>query len=194
MERIADHEIDPQFLKRWSPRAMNGKPIEQEDLMRLFEAARWAPSSRNEQPWRFLYARQGTPDFPRFLNLLAEGNRPWCEKAGALIVVLSKKDLSDGKPAPTHSFDAGSSWMSLALQASFMGIVAHGMAGFDRDRTVVDLKVPSNYQPEAMLAVGYPGTLEDLPERYRAREVISGRRPITESVFEGNFPGSAGGQ
>src|SRR3954447_11084041 len=103
MNRVADHPILPQFLNRWSQRAMSGQPIEKEDLLRLFEAARWAPSSGNNQPWRFLYGRAGTPAFSTFLELLAEGNRVWCQRAGALVLVASKTTRDNGKPARTHS-------------------------------------------------------------------------------------------
>src|SRR5438309_2540679 len=92
MERIADHEIDPLFLRRWSPRAMDGRPLSHVDLMTLFEAARWAPSSGNAQPWRFVYARAGTPYFDKFFDLLVEGNKPWCARAGALVVYCPGKN------------------------------------------------------------------------------------------------------
>ena len=187
MERIPDHEILPLLVQRWSPRAMNGEPMTQAELMRLFEAARWAPSCANSQPWRFVYARAGTPHFQRLFELLAEGNRPWCAHAGALIVVLSKKTFDNGSPTRTHSYDTGAAWMSLALQASQMGLVAHGMAGFDYDRARVDLGVPADYAVEAMIAVGHPGRVEDLPESHRHREVKSTRRPVQELVFEGKF-------
>jgi len=175
------------FAERWSPRAMNGTPLIEAELMRLFEAARWAPSCANAQPWRFVYARAGTPNFKLFFDLLAEGNRPWAAHAGALIVVLSKNTFDNVKPIPTHSFDAGAAWMSLALEGSHMGLAVHGMAGFDYARARVELGVPEDYTVEAMIAVGHPGKLEDLPEAYKAREVKSPRRPIQESVFEGRF-------
>ena len=187
MERIAHHDIDPLFLRRWSPRAMNGEAVGEADLMRLFEAARWAPSSGNSQPWRFVYARAGTPDFERIFGLLAEGNKAWCVRAGALIVALSKTVFDSGQPTRTHSFDTGAAWMSLALQASLLGLVAHGMAGFDYDRARVELGVPDEYAVEAMIAVGHPGRMEELPETLRLREFPSGRRPAGESVFEGMF-------
>ena len=192
MDRIADHDIDPLFLNRWSPRAMSGEPLTEEELMRLLEAARWAPSAFNVQPWRFIYARAGTPYFSTLFNLLREGNRPWNERAGALVLVLSKTDTDDGKPVPTHSFDTGAAWENLALQAFMLGLVAHGMSGFDHERAQTELGIPPNYRPEAMIALGYRGKLEDLPERYRAREVKSGRRPLSELVFEGKFPGAGG--
>jgi nitroreductase len=188
MTRIADSDIDPLFLNRWSPRAMSGEAMSESDLLRLFEAARWAPSSGNGQPWRFLYARAGTDHFAKFFGLLSEGNRPWCVRAGALAVVLSRKTFEDGRPSPTHSYDTGAAWMSLALQGSILGFVVHGMAGFDRMRARAELSVPENYDVEAMIALGHPGRIEDLPERYRARDVKSGRKPVREFAFEGAFP------
>lgn len=187
MHRVPDHQIDPQFVHRWSPRAMSGQPVSEADLMRLFEAARWAPSSGNFQPWRFVYARAGTPHFQRFFELLTEGNRSWCHRAGALIVVVSKLALDNGNPARTHSFDSGSAWMSLALQAGKMNLVAHGMAGFSVDRARTELGVPEEFAIECMIALGHPGNVEDLVEKDKVREQPSGRRPVKESVFEGRF-------
>jgi hypothetical protein len=122
MERQADHPIDPLFLRRWSPRAMAGTPLRPDDLHPLFEAARWAPSSGNGQPWRFVYALRGTPEFAGFLDLLVPGNRIWCERAGALVVILSRTVRDNGKAVRTHSFDAGAAWMSLALQGTLQGL------------------------------------------------------------------------
>lgn len=187
MQRVPDHPIDPQFVERWSPRAMSGEPMSVQDMLRLFEAARWAPSSGNFQPWRFVYGRAGTPHFERLFGLLSEGNRGWCRRAGALIVVLSKTSFDDGRPARTHSFDTGAAWMSLALQAMKMELVVHGMAGFDRDRARTDLAVPEGFDVEAMIAVGYHGIVEDLDEKNRTRESPSGRRPVQELIFEGRF-------
>ncbi len=176
-----------QFVERWSARAMSGKPLAHGELMRLFEAARWAPSSSNGQPWRFVYARAGTPHFERLFGLLLGGNPAWAARAGALIVVVSKLTFDDGRPNATHSFDAGAAWMSLALQGSRMGLVVHGMAGFDRARARTELAIPEDFALEAMIAIGHPGKIEDLVERDRVREAPSPRRPTTESVFEGNF-------
>jgi nitroreductase len=187
MERIPEYELHPQFAQRWSPRAMNGEPMGEAELMRLFEAARWAPSCSNSQPWRFVYARAGTSHFQRLFGLLSEGNRAWCARAGALIVVVSKTAFDDGRPARTHSYDTGAAWMSLALQGSLMGLVVHGMAGFDVARARTELAVPGEYAVEAMIAVGHPGKVEDLSEKDRAREGPSPRRPVSELVFEGKF-------
>lgn len=187
MHRVADHEIDPRFVERWSPRAMNGEPMSEADLLRLFEAARWAPSSANLQPWRFLYARAGTPHFERFHGLLVEANKPWTAHAGALIVVLSKTAFDNGRPARTHSFDTGAAWMCVALQGASMGLVVHGMGGFDVDRARTELGAPDGFAVEAMIAVGHPGKIEHLSEKDRAREAPSGRKPVSELVFEGRF-------
>ncbi len=169
---------------------MNGDPLTEAELMRLFEAARWAPSSGNIQPWRFVYARAGTPPFARFFDLLAEGNKPWCARAGALVIALSKKASDSGRPLMTHSFDAGAAWMCLALQGSLLGLAVHGMAGFDYARAKEVVGAGDEYAVEAMIAIGHPGRLEDLPESYRAREIPNSRRPVKESAFEGEMPGA----
>lgn len=191
MSRVAQHDIDPIFVARWSPRAMSGRPATPEELARLFEAARWAPSSGNSQPWRFLYARAGTPAFDKLFALLVEGNRAWCVRAGALVVVMSRSTSETGRPLPTHSFDAGAAWMSLALQGSRMGLVVHGMAGFDYDRARTELAVPEGMSVECMVAIGHPGDVADLPERQRAREQPSDRKAIETFAFEGALPPGA---
>lgn len=191
--RTADHPIDPIFLERWSPRAFTGEDISETVLMRIFEAARWAPSSYNSQPWRFLYARRSSPQWAQFLGLLGEFNRSWCAQAGALVVLVSSETMVvPGKDEPTpsysHSFDAGSAWGYLALQATREGWHAHGMVGFDRDRAFAELGVPPGYRVEAMIAIGRHGNVESLPESLRARETPSARKPLEATVFEGSFP------
>jgi nitroreductase len=187
-KRRADHPIDKIFLDRWSPRAMSGEAIAEEDLMALFEAARWAPSSFNNQSWRILYARRDGEHWPLFLSLLVESNQAWANKAAALLLFISKATFDyNGKPARTHSFDTGAAWENLALQAMLRGYVAHGMQGFDYDRARTDLGVPDEYQVEAMIAVGMPGSKEFLPEKLQAVETPNDRRPLAKSVCEGPF-------
>ena len=186
--RVADHPIDRLFLDRYSPRAMTGAEMPVEDLMTLFEAARWAPSSGNGQPWRFLYARRGTPAWETFLGLLAPGNKIWAHRAAVLVVVISRTVRDNGLQALTHSFDTGSAWMSLALQARLMGVVAHGMEGYDKARAVRELGIPNDHVPEAMIAIGYYGKPEELPEEKKAGETPSTRKPLAELVFEGHWP------
>ena len=189
--RTTEYCIDEIFLKRYSPRAMSGEKISAEELMTLFEAARWAPSASNVQPWRFIYANNGTEEFNLFLSILAEGNKIWCIRASTLVVVVSNKTRTNSVGVvadnPTHSFDTGSSWENLALQASQMGIVAHGMAGFDYTMAKEKLDIPDDYAVEMMFAVGKPGNVEDLPEPLRAREKPSDRKPLEEIIFKGKF-------
>jgi nitroreductase len=186
--RSADHPIEPLFVRRWSPRAMSGEPLSESELLTIFEAARWAPSTYNEQEWRFLYARRETPQWPMFFALLMEANQAWCKNAAVLVVVLSRKTFTrNGKPNPVHLFDCGSAWENAALQASTMGLVAHGMAGFDFDRARTDLKVPEQFEVAAMFALGRPGNPADLPEALREAEKPSTRRPLGQTLCEGEF-------
>ena len=186
--RKADHPIEPLILRRWSPRAMSGEPISDGEMLSLFEAARWAPSTFNEQEWRFLYGRRDTPQWPVFLNLLVEGNRAWCQRAAMLVVICAHKVFTrNGKPNPMHVFDCGNAFENLALQGMAMGLVVHGMQGFDFDAARSVLRVPDDYAVVAMFAVGRPGDPADLPEQLRAREVPSGRKPLAETICEGPF-------
>jgi nitroreductase len=186
--RQAERAIEPLFVKRWSPRAMSGEPISEQELMTLFEAARWSPSSYNEQPWRFLYARREGPHWQTFFDLLVEFNQSWTHSAAVLVVVLSRSHFTHNRqPNPVHSFDAGAAWQGLALQGAAMGLVTHGMAGFDAERAREALQVPDDYDVEAMIAIGRPGRSEDLPKELQAQEVPNGRRPVAETVCEGPF-------
>lgn len=186
--RQTEHPIDPIFVNRWSPRAMSGEEITDEQLMSLFEAAKWAPSSYNNQSWRFIYGKKNTAHFDKLFNLLGEFNQGWCKTAAALIVVVSKTTFDfNGKPSQTHSFDTGAAWENLALQASISGLVAHGMQGFDYEKAKKDLNVPDGYKVEAMIAVGKPGKKEDLPADLQEKEMPSERKKLAEIVFEGEF-------
>ena len=189
--RTTDHAIDPLFLERWSPRAFDGTPVTEEQALTLFEAARWAPSSYNSQPWRFLYARRDTPAWTTFLDLLNPFNRSWAERGGLLIVVVSNPTMQppgqDPTPSYSHSFDAGSAWGYLALQATRMGLQAHGMVGFDIPRAAKDLNVPSDFRVEAAIVVGRPGDKSVLPEGLQARESPNGREPLSAIALEGGF-------
>ena len=186
-KRQPDHPVGRIFVERWSPRAMSGEDVMGEELLTLFEAARWAPASMNNQPWRMLYAPRSSRHWPLFFDLLAESNRVWCARAAALAVGGSKTTCENGKPCRTHSYDSGAAWMSLALQGSMMGLVVHGMQGFDYERARIALEIPEEYQVEAMAAIGRPGRMEELPEQLQARETPNDRRSLTQSVCEGPF-------
>ena len=186
--RRPDHDISPIFISRWSPRAMSGEQISREELMRLFEAARWAPSSFNNQSWRFAYALRETEHWDAFYDLLTRGNQEWCRNAAVLMIVISKTTFDfNGKPARTHSFDTGAAWCSLALQGSLMGLVVHGMQGFNYDRAKEAVRLGDEYQVEAMAAIGRPGKKDDLPLPLQEKEFPSGRKRVEEFAFEGVF-------
>src|SRR6266436_18469 len=186
--RKADFPIEPLLLDRWSSRAMSGEEISRDELMRLFEAARWAPSSFNvQQCWAF-NARPPTENWQTFFDLLAEGNKTWAKNAAVLVVFVSRKmfDHND-ETSITHSYDTGAAWENFALQGFHQNLVVHGMEGFDYDRARKELRIPDEFQVEAMAAVGKPGPKELLPEKLRARESPNDRRKLSESVFEGPF-------
>ena len=194
--RTSDLPVDPLFLDRWSPRAFDNQPLSDEEVMTLLEAARWAPSSYNSQPARLLYAKRGTPHWDKFLDLLVPFNRAWAERAGLMIVVVSNSLMvppGQDKPVPSHShsFDAGAAWMSLALQATRMGLQAHAMVGFDMDRAFAELNVPQGHRVEAAVAVGRPGDKAVLPDALREREQPNGREPLAKIALEGGFPAAA---
>lgn len=187
-KRIAGFPVDPLFIDRWSSRAMSGEAISEQELMTLFEAARWAPSCGNFQPWRFLYARRDTDFWSAFFDLLNAGNRGWADRAGALVLVISRTHFDgDGRSCVTHSYDAGAAWQNIALQAWMKGIVAHGIAGFDAERARRVLRVPAAYAIEAMIVLGKRGDPALLPESQQKREQPSDRRPLAQSVCEGPF-------
>jgi nitroreductase len=187
MTRTSSLPVDPLFLRRWSPRAMSGAPLTRAQLLPLLEAARWAPSGGNGQPWRFAFALAGTEHFDRYLAALVPGNREWCVRAGALLVVAAKVVRDDGKPSPMAPFDAGAAWMALALQGTLSGLVVHAMGGFDREAARAAAAMPAGLEPQVMIAVGHPGRVEDLPEKLRERETPSDRLPLEAIAVEGRF-------
>lgn len=186
--RTADHPIERIFLERWSPRAFNGAPMDDATLMSIFEAARWAPSSYNSQPWRFIYAKRDTPAWDRIFNLLVAFNQSWAKDAAVLIVAVSKVMMAPRgteMPSHSHSFDAGAGWQSLALQATALGWHAHAMVGFDMPRAAAELHVPEGYRIEAAIAIGKRRVL---PEGAEGTEAPNGRNPVGSFAFEGSFP------
>ncbi|MEM7174943.1 MAG: nitroreductase family protein [Chlamydiota bacterium] len=196
MAKISDQEnarkstypIQSLILNRWSPRAMSGQPMSDEELMPLFEAARWAPSSFNSQPWRFIYAKRDTPNWGPLFDLLLEVNKQWCCNAAVLVLIISQKLFeSNGKPSVTHSFATGSAWENLCLEGAARHYVVHGMAGFDYEKARKVCQVPDDYQVEAMTAIGKKGNLAALPEEMRKKEQPSQRKPLREIIFEGQF-------
>lgn len=189
--RRSDYPIDPIFLDRWSPRAFTGEPLPEAELLTLLEAAHWAPSAGNGQPWRFIYALKGQEPWARFVDLLNEGNQVWAQNASALIFILSRKVAPgrDGELRPfyTHAFDAGTAWGHLSIQAHLKGLHAHGMGGIKREEIMQAFGVGDDYRVEAAVAVGRIADKATLPEALQARETPSQRRPLAEVAFNGRF-------
>ena len=189
--RRADRPIEPIFLERWSRRALSDATVSEAELETLFEAARWAPSARNAQPWRFLYVRPGDEAWPVFLDLIYPRNRVWADRAQALILLGSTAArLEDGEVRPwrTHAFDAGAAWAFFALQAAQLGLTVRAMGGFDIEAAPHALGLPANLTPQVMLAVGRPGPADSLPSHLVALETPTDRRPQSEFVLRGVWP------
>jgi nitroreductase len=184
--RQPDHEIHPQFLTRWSPRAFKEQEVPNDVLHSIFEAARWAPSSNNLQPWRYIVART-SEQRSKFLEFINPSNVEWCQKAPVLAVVASQTKAANGNDNGAHAFDAGTSWGFLALEAANQGLITHAMGGFDKAKARVILHVPEDCELHAVIAIGYRGAKESLSERNLEREFPSARNPVGDMVFEGDF-------
>ncbi|AUN32617.1 nitroreductase family protein [Niveispirillum cyanobacteriorum] len=188
--RTSAHPVSPLFLERWSARSLTGETISEADLLTLFEAARWAPSGFNQQPWRFVYARRESDHFLPFLNLLAETNRAWAEKAAAIVFVLSEKRFErngEWHDSTSHAFDTGAAAFSLSLQASILGWNTRTVGGINRADAKVALGVPDDYSINVAIVIGRRGAVDELPEKYRARELLTDRLPLDKIVAEGRF-------
>jgi nitroreductase len=190
--RGATHPIDPLFLERWSPRAFDGSTLSDTELFTILEAARWAPSSFNHQPWRFVYAHRDSADWERFVGLLLPFNAMWARHAAVLLFIISDTMIQLPRdPAQTvshsHSFDAGAAWAFMALQATRLGIRTHGMTGVDFNRARQELSVPDSFRIEAAIAVGRMGDKSKLPPELQGREAPNGRKDLAEFVMAGRF-------
>lgn len=185
--RHADYPIDPIFIERWSPRAFAARTMPKADLMTILEAARWAPSAYNIQPWRFIYALRGDAHWTHFLDLLVPFNAAWAGEASALVFIVS--DKGEGEiPAGSHSFDAGAAWAQLALQATRLGYQVRGMAGIERAKSKTYLKISDRFHLEIAIAVGVCDDFERLPDDLVKGAFENERRALNELVFAGTFP------
>jgi nitroreductase len=190
MEKPAEtqYPIHDVLRRRWSPRAYSEQLVEVETLRSLFEAARWAPSSNNEQPWHFIVGTKADPSaYDRLFACLKEGNKKWVFRAPVLMLSIARLNFEDeGTPNRHALHDTGMAALSLCLQATAMGLIAHQMAGFDIEKARTDLKIPPAHEPVAMIAVGYPGDAAALPDYLRERELKPReRKPVTEFVSHG---------
>ncbi|WP_246787937.1 nitroreductase family protein [Bradyrhizobium sp. CCBAU 53421] len=191
--RVPEHPAERIFVERWSPRGFTQDSIPITILNTFFEAARWAPSAFNSQPWRFLYALRSQSEFQTFLAPLIEFNQGWARHAAALIYLLSRKDFTPpGKTnaqfSRTHSFDSGAAWANFANQATAAGWAAHAMSGFDADKARDELKVPKTFAVEIAIAVGRKGDSAHLSPTLAQREQPSARSSIEDFVAGGLFP------
>lgn len=183
--REPSYQIDPVFINRWSPRSFLEKDVSDDVLLSIFEAARWAPSANNIQPWRFIIART-KEDRELFHSFILPGNLVWCKKAPAFALLLSEKATEKG-PNRFHDFDTGTASGYLQLEATNKGLVTHVMGGFDRDIAREALQIPEDYELHCVIAIGYQGEKDDLPENLQERENPNSRRPLADSIFEGKF-------
>lgn len=188
--RTAHPKVEKLIVDRWSPRAFDGSEISQEDLDVIFEAAGWAPSGYNIQPWTFLYARRGDANWDLFLSGLIDFNKSWAKDASALVYIVSDKYMrSDegNKDNYSHSFDAGSAWALAALQALSLGYHTHGMVGLKFGEVEGLLGIPDDHRLEAAFVIGRVAPKEQLPDYLQEREVPSTRKPVSEIAKAGKF-------
>lgn len=186
--RQPDYDIDSMFIDRWSPRAFDPTPLSTEQIQTLFEAARWAPSCFNEQPWVFAYA-QTQEDRDAFIASLVKKNQTWAGHAPLLFFILARRKFQKNSQDNRHAiFDTGAAWMSLALQARKMGFYAHAMAGFNQKKAYEVLNVsPDEYHIMAAAAAGHRGASDHLPEDLLKIEAPNARRPLSE-ILQAGFP------
>ena len=189
--RQPDHAVDPQFPSRWSPRSFTDRALSEAEVMSLLEAARWAPSASNHQPWHLVWARRGEAAFDALHACLTGNNLVWTAKAAALVAVASNDTVTNREGVEvanrTAGFDTGAAWMSLALQAQAMGLFAHAMGGFDKDRLALAINLPEGHTLHCVVAVGEQGPAAALPQDLAARERPSQRKPLAETTRHGWF-------
>lgn len=175
--------------ERWSPRAFASKSVEPAVLASLFEAARWAPSSNNEQPWAYLVAtKDDTENFAKTLRVLVEFNAAWAKEAPVLMIAVSRLNFQNGTPNRNAFYDTGAATALLSVEATARGLAVHQMAGFDHDKAKKVFEIPEDCEPIAAIAIGYPGDPNSLPEKLRDREVAPRtRKPLSEFVMSGRW-------
>lgn len=190
--RSSTHPVNPLFLNRWSPRSYEAKFMPENDVLTMLEAARWAPSANNIQPWRFIYSMRSDAQWDEFVSLLDPFNASWAKEASALVILISDtqvdaKEGQNSKQSHYNSFDAGAAWAQMALQATHMGYSAHAMAGIHKDDIQTSLQIPERYKIEIAIAIGRKGQPEQLHDHLRSRELPSNRLSLDAITFKGVF-------
>lgn len=187
---VTDHAISEVLAKRWSPRAFADKPVDNETISELFEAARWAPSAFNAQPWRFIVATKENPtEYQKVLSCLVEFNQMWAQSAPVLLIAVGAENFEhNGKPNRHAWYDTGQAMATLTVQATVLELYVHQMAGFSPEKARETFNIPDGYEPIAAAAIGYMGDADQLPEQMREREVEARtRKPLSEVVFTGTW-------
>jgi nitroreductase len=191
-QRKADYVIDSQFTERWSPRAYTGEVISEEEVMKMLEAARWAPSSNNAQPWRFVIVLRQDPEWDALFETLNPVNQVWAHKASALVAIASyqlaaKAGSPDLVANGMHAFDTGSAWAYMAMQAHLNGWSLHGIGGFNKEAGAQVLKMPADHSLQMLAAVGKRGDAAQLPDALKEREAPNARKPLSALAKRGSF-------
>jgi nitroreductase len=190
-----DHPVHELIHERWSPRAFSAKPIAPEILRSLFEAARWAPSSSNEQPWAFLVTtKEEQVAHAKMVSALVEFNQAWAQHAPVLAMAISEMAFArTGKPNRNAFYDTGAAVSQLTTEATSRGLFVHQMAGFDPHKAIELFEIPTGWEPIAAITIGYPGDPESLPESLRGRELAPReRKPLAEFVMSERWGHPAG--
>jgi Nitroreductase len=180
--RQPDHPVHPLILNRWSPRSYSDRPVTDEVLLTVLEAARWAPSASNAQPWRFYVARTEA-EHEIFRTFIRPTNRLWTDKAPVLLLLASEKLKENGDPNGAHAFDSGAAWGLLALQANLLGLSTRAVGGFDAGKAREVLGTPEHIALHAVIALGYQGDLDTLEASFHEREIPNSRRPLQDSLL-----------
>lgn len=183
-----EHPVHDLIKHRWSPRAFSGQPVPPEILRSLFEAARWAPSSSNEQPWAFLVTTADDKEnHDKMVSTLVEFNQGWAKHAPVLVIAVSEMAFAkSGKPNRNAFYDTGAAVADLSMEATSRGLFVHQMAGFDPHKAIELFEIPSGWEPIAAFTIGYPGDPDSLPETLRQRELAPrGRKPLDSFVMGG---------
>jgi nitroreductase len=179
--REPDFDINPIFIERWSSRSYVKKPIPHEELMSLFEAARWTPSAMNAQPWRFLVGTT-EEDHAKFGSVIFDRNWAWCKEASVFALLYSDKFYENGDENRSHTFDAGAASFALALEAENQGLATHMMGGFDNAKAREVFQIPDHYELHVIIAIGYRGPKENLPAELQLREQANNRNKVETFV------------
>ena len=191
-EKVASNEypVIELIKNRWSPRAFSSNPVEEETIMSLLEAARWAPSCFNEQPWNFiLFKKENQEEFNKILDVLSARNKLWAKNAPLILLSVAKTDFERNGKKNRHAFhDVGAAVTNLTLQATSIGLFVHQMAGFDSEKAKQLFNIPKGYEPVSAIAVGYYGSSINLPEEFKkAESAHRSRKPISDFAFYGKW-------